>query len=265
MYDLGGIAGVRFYHTNGEVTNYEYVKDAQNNVIGIVKNNQVIAKYKYDAWGNILEETKDMSDPFVQINPIRYRSYYYDIETNMYYCRSRYYVPQWCRWLNGDSVSYLNPQSINGLNLFAYCNNNPVMGIDPTGHFGIGLALLIAAIIGVSAGIGCLEYEIYNRNNMIECKDGNVEIKNSWFLQNPISNLFFLIRLRNSDTYKSQFNDDNPNKRGLFDMWIEWEAHNCVGNASFALGSLLFIPSLLVSNGVIDPLMWDIYSPKMFI
>ncbi len=51
-----------------------------------------------------------------------------------YIIKSRYYVPQWCRWLNGDSVGYLNPQSINGLNLFAYCNNNPVMYSDGSGY-----------------------------------------------------------------------------------------------------------------------------------
>ena len=46
------------------------------------------------------------------------------IETSLYYCNSRYYVPEWCRFLNADDVSYLDPESINGLNLFAYCNNN---------------------------------------------------------------------------------------------------------------------------------------------
>ncbi len=56
------------------------------------------------------------------------------IETNMYYCNSRYYVPEWCRWLTIDSVEYLEPGSINGLNLYTYCGNNPVNRYDPTGH-----------------------------------------------------------------------------------------------------------------------------------
>ena len=53
----------------------------------------------------------------------------------MYYCNSRYYDPQMGRWLNSDDISYLDPVTLNGLNLYAYCGNNPVMYFDPTGHF----------------------------------------------------------------------------------------------------------------------------------
>ena len=60
-------------------------------------------------------------------NPIRYKGYYYDIETNMYYCNSRYYVPELFRWLNMDSIDNMDIYSLNGNNLFMYCNNNPVM------------------------------------------------------------------------------------------------------------------------------------------
>ncbi len=81
----------------------------------------------------------------------------------MYYCKSRYYVPQWCRWLNGDSIGYLNPQDINRMNLFAYCNNNPVMGIDPTGCFSWnslwkGIGLVIVGIGAVATGIVTLPF-----------------------------------------------------------------------------------------------------------
>ncbi len=48
------------------------------------------------------------------------------VETRMYYCKSRYYVPQWCRWLTADSIDYLDPASIVGLNLYAYCYNDPI-------------------------------------------------------------------------------------------------------------------------------------------
>ena len=53
----------------------------------------------------------------------------------MYYCKSRFYVPKWRRWLNSDSINYLEPQNITCLNLFAYCNNNPVMYVDENGNF----------------------------------------------------------------------------------------------------------------------------------
>ena len=74
------------------------------------------------------------------------------IESNIYYCNSRYYVPKWCRWLNADHISCLNPQSIYELNLFAYCKNNPVMYVDENGNSFI-LAILIGAAIGAIAGV----------------------------------------------------------------------------------------------------------------
>ena len=62
----------------------------------------------------------------------------------MYYCKSRFYVPKWRRWLNNDSINYLEPQNITCLNLFAYCNNNPVMYVDENGNFAIVIAAGIA-------------------------------------------------------------------------------------------------------------------------
>ena len=62
------------------------------------------------------------------------QGYYYDIETQLFYCNSRYYSPELCRWISPDSVEYLDTESINGLNLYAYCGNDPVNRIDSTGH-----------------------------------------------------------------------------------------------------------------------------------
>ena len=67
------------------------------------------------------------------MNPIRYRGYYYDNETGYYYLQSRYYVPEWGRFLNADSQLNFD-DGFNGINLFAYCGNNPVNCIDPDGH-----------------------------------------------------------------------------------------------------------------------------------
>ena len=70
------------------------------------------------------------------INPFRYRGYYYDIETQLYYLKTRYYDPETGRFVNADSVSVLEVSQthINGLNLYAYCVNNPVMYVDPSGR-----------------------------------------------------------------------------------------------------------------------------------
>ena len=69
-----------------------------------------------------------------QRNPIRYRGYYYDRETGLYYLNARYYNPQWRRFISPDSPDYLDPETPNGLNLYAYCNNDPVNYADPSGH-----------------------------------------------------------------------------------------------------------------------------------
>ena len=66
------------------------------------------------------------------------------VETGLFYCNSRYYNPEWCRWISPDDIVYLDPESVNGLNLYAYCNNDPVNKYDPTGHFPW---LILAAVL----------------------------------------------------------------------------------------------------------------------
>lgn len=57
---------------------------------------------------------------------------------------TRYYDPKIGRFINADSTEYLDHETLGGLNLYAYCNNNPVMGFDPNGHF---IILIINHII----------------------------------------------------------------------------------------------------------------------
>ena len=131
--------------------NYLYRKNAQGDVTHILDNTgMVVAKYIYDAWGNhaIVDASgSNVTSGIGVLNPFRYRGYFYDEETDLYYLQTRYYDPELGRFISQDDVSYLAPDSINGLNLYAYCGNNPVMNVDPTGCFGI-LALLA---IGLSA------------------------------------------------------------------------------------------------------------------
>ena len=94
-------------------------------------------------------------------NPIRYRGYYYDTETGLYYLKSRYYDPETGRFITIDDISYLDPETINGLNLYAYCGNNPVMNIDPNGNWKMpnwlkwligGVAFVGAVVLTVVTG-----------------------------------------------------------------------------------------------------------------
>ena len=93
----------------------------------------LFATYDYDAWGKVLRVSDangnliTSTTNFANINPFRYRGYYYDTDSELYYLQSRYYDPTTGRFLNADSVEYLGTNcSIIGYNLFTYCDNNSV-------------------------------------------------------------------------------------------------------------------------------------------
>ena len=141
-------------------TLYYYMYDSIGNIFGLVDaNGAFVANYTYDAWGKILSATGSMAE----INPIRYKGYYYDTETGYYYVSSRYYDPEIGRWLSPEpNVDYGEFDEGAGLlayNVYAYCANNPIMYKDETGE-GITLAcILIFGIIGASVG-GYAGYKI---------------------------------------------------------------------------------------------------------
>ena len=112
---------------------YYYRKNTQGDITHILdQNGTVKAEYVYDAWG----EHKIITDEegIGSINPFRYRGYYYDDETGLYYLRSRYYDPQTGRFINADSIGNMHPEEVNGMNLYSYCGSNPVMFSDPSGE-----------------------------------------------------------------------------------------------------------------------------------
>ena len=122
-------------------TTYYYIKNSQRDIIGIMDSNyNIVARYCYDSWGNniaIVDEngldvTTDATH-IANINPFRYRSYYYDKETKLYYLNTRYYNPVWGRFINSDSLLCSN-QDILSYNLYTYCSNNPINFTDPSGQ-----------------------------------------------------------------------------------------------------------------------------------
>ncbi|MCR3905882.1 MAG: RHS repeat-associated core domain-containing protein [Tenericutes bacterium] len=116
---------------------YFYIKNVQGDIIEIVNGTgNTVAKYRYDAWGNIVYQW-DSVVGIANINPYRYRSYRLDVETGLYYLNARYYNPSIGRFISADSINYLDPSSEQGLNLYAYCVNNPVMMVDPNGNFAV--------------------------------------------------------------------------------------------------------------------------------
>lgn len=133
-----------YYDRNNEVIgfrynndNYFYVKNQQGDITDIVDSEgEVVASYQYDAWGKIISISGSNLD-IANLNPFRYRSYYYDADTNLYYLQSRYYDPEVCRFINCDNINYIG-LSFNAIayNPFAYCWNNPVNFVDYNGYLG---------------------------------------------------------------------------------------------------------------------------------
>ena len=117
----------------------------------------VVARYHYGPWGELLyiangSNADVSSDPthIANINPIRYRGYYYDTETGFYFLQSRYYDPQTHRFINADSVIPDVGGNVIGYNIYAYCGNNPIKNIDPDGRFFMGV--LAGGIVGGLTG-----------------------------------------------------------------------------------------------------------------
>ena len=154
LYDHTGVFAVK----HGTQT-YFYRKDAQGNIVELLDSDgDTVVKYKYDAWGNCkvlnANGTEIADDTHIGIlNPFRYRSYYYDDETKLYFLKTRYYDPEISRFMTIDDLSYLDPDSINGLNLYAYCGNNPVNNADSTGTFAISTFLIGLAISFVATWV----------------------------------------------------------------------------------------------------------------
>jgi len=142
---------------------YYYHKNMLGDVLGIYRGKTAVARYVYDAWGNVLT-VSSASDPLDtdmtslgNINPFRYRGYCYEPSIKMYHLGSRFYDPEVGRFISPDDPGYLSAMEPRGLNLYAYCRNNPVMYADPTGHsvitaILIGLGVLAATGLGLMIG-----------------------------------------------------------------------------------------------------------------
>lgn len=132
---------------------YYYVRNLQGDVVQIRSiYGTAVVEYTYDAWGNVLSISGDYAGSLGKTNPIRYRGYFYDFETGFYYLQSRYYDPQVRRFISADDPEMLGANgTFIGYNLYAYCDNNPVMYVDSNGNVsysgivGFGVQIMISA------------------------------------------------------------------------------------------------------------------------
>ena len=131
FYDESGRPFAFNYSVDGsDFETYYYILNLQGDVVQIIDANGVMqAEYVYSPWGEVISAEGDLAE----INPLRYRGYYYDSETGFYYLRSRYYDPENHRFINADSKGSTG-QGFIGTNMFAYCLNMPVIARDANGR-----------------------------------------------------------------------------------------------------------------------------------
>ena len=140
-------------------TEYYYVMNLQGDIIGLVNAAGAwVVEYRYDVWGNIQSISGSLAGTLGADNPLRYRGYYYDTETGLYYISCRYYNPEIGRFISPDTTNVLEVQDdLYDKNLYAYCDNNPVMRVDSSGavwHLAVGAAVGVATQFVADVGIG---------------------------------------------------------------------------------------------------------------
>ena len=176
VYDDGNQPFAMIYKHGSEAELYYYLVNAQGDVAAILDSSgTMVASYNYGAWGSCT--VYNSSDAAIgDLNPLRYRSYYYDAETGFYYLQSRYYDFANCRFINADGL--LGITTFLGCNLFSYCNNNPINCVDPLGTMAaeaitaatnfwnpvgwvaatvLGIEILVTGIAIIGAGMDYLE------------------------------------------------------------------------------------------------------------
>ena len=155
-----GVCGI-LYNDNP----YYFAKNQQGDIIAILdKNAQTVARYTYDAWGVCTNATTytDLTNgiDIATVNPFRYRGYYYDKETSLYYLQSRYYDAGAGRFVNADDSLIVGvPNGETSHNIFTYCENDPIINSDFEGFFVIRRWMVSAIadfLLGLIPGIGPL-------------------------------------------------------------------------------------------------------------
>ncbi len=192
-----GICGIAY----NEVP-YYFIKNLQGDVIAIVnRDGDTVARYSYDAWGKCSITLDNSGVGIATINPYRYRSYYYDNDTGLYYLQSRYYDPEIGTFINADEPSLLGIDGeIISHNLFTYCNNNVVNCADLSGMFSLNdIFKLIANILEKlkQRFLDYLDSLIVSGNNSIKISttvisifiDSAIALLVSWWLSHTIKQL----------------------------------------------------------------------------
>ena len=252
FYDSNGVVG--FYYNN---TPYYYLKNIQGDVVGILDaNGTQVVSYTYDAWGKLIETTGTLADTISQLNPFRYRSYYYDSETGLYYLNSRYYDAETSRFLNADGYVQTG-QGMLDKNMFAYCMNNPIVMADASGNFPwpviafIGVCVIIGGVLGGLSDKSMYEAAMSSSNNSSVNNDNSaLSNKHKNDLSNQTNSFTSNKNSTSSNAQSNGFNNKNVGKNKSSSnqkakLSIEDRLKNIFIGATLGLG----VGGILVATG----------------
>jgi RHS repeat-associated protein len=190
-YDESGSPVMFRTKSGSSYANYYYVKDLQGDIVAITNaSGTKVVEYTYDAWGKVLTTTGSLASTIGATNPYRYRGYWFDTETGLYYLQSRYYDPQTGRFINADMLVSTG-QGVLGSNMFAYCMNDPANLTDQLGLFpGIDLVLFDFYAMHIMTQIQCAMDYGFVMEISVECGDGRGRLD----LYDPVHNVFYEVK-----------------------------------------------------------------------
>ena len=149
------------YDGDGQLTamtykgkDYYFIRDNLRVITGLVDSEgKAVVNYRYNSWGKLLSITGSMAESLGKDNPYRYKGYYYDEETGMYYLKNRYYDPEICRFISADDVTVMidSPMSLGDKNLYAYSDNDPINKKDEDGDLP---QFVVMGLVGAAANVG---------------------------------------------------------------------------------------------------------------
>ena len=136
----GLIARDTYDSSSSQWNTVAYLHDPLGNVTQrlSVQRNEMLSTYQFDAYGNVInclngycnQSVIDASDPYGYKGQY---GYYTEPSIGLILCTNKYYDSSVGRWLTRDPVGYSG-----GLNLYAYCMNDPINGVDPSGNCNSG-------------------------------------------------------------------------------------------------------------------------------
>ncbi|MDP2183083.1 MAG: RHS repeat-associated core domain-containing protein [Actinomycetota bacterium] len=134
VYGPGGTPLELAVTSGATSTSYAYVTDALGSVVGLADaSGNAVAGYRYDPWGRVIEAIDWNSSGLAARQPLRYRGYYHDTETGLYYLPARYYDPAVARFISVDPAPPKAGSPVS-LNAYVYVGDSPIMFLDPDGR-----------------------------------------------------------------------------------------------------------------------------------